>query len=64
MAAPSRLPRRTAPSVAPVAIRVGRARAASAVGFLERHPSLPEERQGIAISTYGKVIKRGWEWLG
>jgi hypothetical protein len=49
---------------APVIIRVGRARAASAVGFLERHPSLPEERQGIAISTYGKVIKRGWEWLG
>lgn len=49
---------------APVTIRVGRARAASAVGFLERHPSLPEDRQGIAISTYGKVIKRGWEWLG
>ena len=25
---------------------------------------VPEERQGIAISTLGKVIKRGWEWLG
>jgi hypothetical protein len=25
---------------------------------------VPDERQGIAISTFGKVIKRGWEWLG
>jgi hypothetical protein len=49
---------------APVMIRVGRARAASAFGFLERHASLPPDRQGIAISTHGKVIKRGWEWLG
>jgi hypothetical protein len=48
----------------PVMIRIGRARAASAVGFLERHPSLPPDRQGIGISTHGKVIKRGWEWLG
>ena len=48
----------------PVTIRVGRARAASAFGFLERHASLPPDRQGIAISTHGKVIKRGWEWLG
>ena len=47
-----------------VTIRVGRARGASAVGFLERSPSLPGDRQGIAISTYGKVIRRGWEWLG
>ena len=49
---------------AALTIRVGRARSASAIGFLERHPSLPADRQGIAISTYGKVIKRGWEWLG
>jgi hypothetical protein len=57
----------SAPVVAervPVMIRIGRARAASAVGFLERHPSLPPDRQGIGISTHGKVIKRGWEWLG
>ena len=25
---------------------------------------LPEEERGIAISTYGKVIKRGWDWIG
>ena len=25
---------------------------------------LREERRGLAISTFGKVIKRGWEWLG
>ena len=48
----------------PVSIRTGRRRTPSAVGFLERHPALPEERQGVAISTFGKVIKRGWEWLG
>jgi hypothetical protein len=49
---------------ASLTIRIGRSRATSAVGFLERHPSLSPDRQGIAISTYGKVIKRGWEWLG
>jgi hypothetical protein len=25
---------------------------------------LSEERQGLAVSTLGKVIKRGWDWLG
>jgi hypothetical protein len=25
--------------------------------------ALPEEQRGLAISTYGKVIKRGWDWL-
>jgi hypothetical protein len=25
---------------------------------------LPEEARGIAVSTLGKVIRRGWEWLG
>ena len=30
-----------------------------------REPApLPEERRGVAVSTYGKVIKRGWDWLG
>ncbi len=49
----------------PVAIRLGRRRLASAMGYLERHTAgLREERQGIAISTLGKVIKRGWDWLG
>ena len=49
----------------PVAIRLGRKRLPSAIGFIERHRgTLPEDRQGIAISTFGKVIKRGWDWLG
>jgi hypothetical protein len=35
------------------------------VGFLGRSGrDLPEEQQGLGIATYGKVIKRGWEWLG
>ena len=49
----------------PIAIRFGRRRTPSALGVLERHDApLPEDRQGIAISTFGKVIKRGWDWLG
>ena len=49
----------------PIAIRLGRHRTPSALGFLERHDApLPEDRQGIAISTFGKVIKRGWDWVG
>jgi hypothetical protein len=49
----------------PVSIRLGRRRTPSALGILERHDmALPEDRQGIAISTFGKVIKRGWDWLG
>lgn len=46
-------------------ICVGRKRKASAVGYLIRtEEQLPDDQQGIAISTFGKVIKRGWEWLG
>jgi hypothetical protein len=26
--------------------------------------ALAEERRGLAISTFGKVIRRGWDWLG
>lgn len=49
----------------PISIRLGRRRTPSALGVLERHDApLPEDRQGIAISTFGKVIKRGWDWLG
>jgi hypothetical protein len=25
---------------------------------------LPEDQRGVAVSTYGKIIKRGWDWLG
>jgi histidine kinase/DNA gyrase B/HSP90-like ATPase len=39
----------------PIAIRLGRRRTPSALGVLERHDApLPEDRQGIAISTFGK----------
>jgi hypothetical protein len=49
---------------APVAIRLGRRHKPSATGFIERHPLGVATGDGIAISTLGKVIKRGWEWLG
>ncbi|MGH7332375.1 MAG: ATP-binding protein [Candidatus Rokuibacteriota bacterium] len=54
-----------APEVAPIAVRVARKRKPSAAGYLvrERLP-LPEEQRGVAISTFGKVIRRGWDWLG
>ncbi len=46
-------------------IRLPRRRKPSAVGWLVREVSpLPEDRRGLAVSTYGKVIKRGWDWLG
>jgi hypothetical protein len=48
----------------PIAIRIGRRRTPSVVGFIERRVSVPPDREGVAISTFGKVIKRGWEWLG
>ena len=61
------LPRRTwrGRERAPVAIRLPRKRKPSAVGYLLRADGpLPEEQRGIAISALGKVIKRGWDWLG
>lgn len=48
----------------PIAIRLGRRRTPSVIGFLERRHGLGADREGIAISTFGKVIKRGWDWLG
>ena len=52
-------------TVAPVELRLPRKRTASAFGYVTRHDNvLPPGRRGIAISTYGKVIKRGWDWLG
>lgn len=47
-----------------IAIRLGRRRSPSAAGYIERSSFTPAEREGIAISTFGKVIKRGWDWLG
>ena len=48
----------------PIVIRLGRRRTPSAVGYLERNELTSDDRDGIAISTFGKVIKRGWDWLG
>jgi hypothetical protein len=46
-------------------IRLMRHRKPSAFGYLIREGApLPEEQRGLAISTYGKVIRRGWDWLG
>ncbi|MBI2154421.1 MAG: ATP-binding protein [Candidatus Rokubacteria bacterium] len=53
-----------APERAPITVRLARKRKPSASGYLIRDPlPLPEERRGLAISTFGKVIKRGWDWL-
>ena len=55
----------SAPEQAPLAIRLARRRKPSAFGYLSRHTAaLPEDQRGVAISTLGKVIKRGWDWLG
>jgi Histidine kinase-, DNA gyrase B-, and HSP90-like ATPase len=48
----------------PIVIRLGRRRTPSVVGFIERRAFVPADHEGVAISTFGKVIKRGWEWLG
>lgn len=57
--------RLTGERVLPIALRIGRRRKPSAFGYLVREEvPLPDELRGVAISTYGKVIKRGWEWLG
>ena len=50
---------------APLEIRLLRRRKPSAFGYLTRaNQPLPEEQRGLSISTFGKVIRRGWEWLG
>ena len=50
---------------APLAIRLARRRKPSALGYLIPHAALlPQDQRGVAISTLGKVIKRGWDWLG
>ena len=55
----------SAPDHASLAIRLARRRKPSALGYLSRHTEpLPEDQRGVAISTLGKVIKRGWDWLG
>jgi hypothetical protein len=56
---------RRAGDAAPIAVRLGRRRKPAGVGYLVREAApLAEDDRGLAISTYGKVIKRGWDWLG
>jgi hypothetical protein len=53
------------PSRVRIAVRLPRSRRPSALGFLERGSApLDDESQGVAVSTLGKVIRRGWDWLG
>ena len=50
---------------ATLVVRLPRKRKPAAIGFLERvSEPLPEDRQGLAVSTLGKVIRRGWDWTG
>ena len=56
--------RQTRPDRVVIPIRLGRRRIPSAIATLERRGTAADEREGIAISTFGKVIKRGWDWLG
>jgi hypothetical protein len=54
----------SAPETAPLAIRMARKRKPAGAGYLVRaDAALPEELRGVAISTFGKIIKRGWDWL-
>ena len=54
-----------APEAAQIGVRLARRRKPSAAGYMIRDRApLPEDRRGLAISTLGKVIKRGWDWLG
>jgi hypothetical protein len=46
-------------------LKLPRKRKASGLGCLERFQApLPEDRRGLAVSTRGKVIRRGWDWAG
>ncbi len=48
-----------------ITVRIGRKRKPSAAGYLTRSTEpLAEDQRGLAVSTLGKVIKRGWDWLG
>ncbi len=49
-------------AVGDVGARNGRPIGAVALGVAQQ--PLPREQQGLAISVLGKVVKRGWEWLG
>jgi hypothetical protein len=49
----------------PFVVEIGRRGKPVGIGFLRKsQQELPEGERGVAISTYGKVIKRGWDWIG
>ncbi|MGQ0561885.1 MAG: ATP-binding protein [Gemmatimonadota bacterium] len=49
----------------PIAVRTRRKRKPSGAGYLARHAQpMREEDRGLAVSTLGKVIRRGWDWVG
>lgn len=53
------------PDRAPLVVRLARRRKPSALGYLRRATGpLPDAERGLAVSTLGKVIKQGWDWLG
>jgi hypothetical protein len=55
----------TGAEMVPFHVKLARRRKPSASGYLIRErTSLPEDRRGLGVSTLGKVIKRGWDWIG
>jgi hypothetical protein len=52
------------PARARILVRMGRQRNPSGVGYLVQEDGPADDERGVAISTRGKVIKRGWDWLG
>ncbi len=48
-----------------IAVHLSRKRKPAGSGYLERTTEpLPEAARGVAVATLGKVIRRGWDWLG
>lgn len=45
-------------------VRGGRRKVLGAVKLEVATEPVPEGRRGVAVSVLGKVVKRGWEWLG
>lgn len=45
-------------------VRRGRRKALGMVKLTVAESELSEERRGLGVSVLGKVVKRGWEWLG
>jgi hypothetical protein len=61
---PLERPTARAAETASIAIRMARKRKPVGAGYLLREEhSLREEARGVAVSTFGKVIRRGWDWL-